>query len=73
MGAPVIKVSPNASFFTQAAAAAAEAEDAIAQLSHSRIQQSLSAFGTVVSSTVPGILQSSGVYRGGIRRFASLR
>lgn len=73
MAAPVHKVAPNPSVIGQLAQAATAAEDALAELAHSRTQQTLSAFGAVVSSTCPGLLHRSAVARVGIRRFSALR
>jgi len=73
MAAPLLKVSPTQTLFDALSDAAQDADAALGSLNMPKVHQTLSAFGTVVSSTCPGILHRAGVARLGIRRFAALR
>jgi hypothetical protein len=73
VAAPLLKVKPTQSLFDSLSESAQDAEAALGSLNTPKVHQTLSAFGSVVSSTVPGILHRAGVARLGIRRFAALR
>jgi hypothetical protein len=72
MAAPIRKVAPNAFITGPLTTAIGKAESALTAAEAKPIQDSLSAFGTIVSSTAPGALHRATVYRSQIRRLIAL-
>jgi hypothetical protein len=72
VAAPIRKVAPNAFLANILAEPLKEIGDALSAFDAPQVHGTLSAFGVVVSSTVPGILERAANSRAQIRRLGGV-
>ena len=73
MAAPIVRVAPNGFITGPLSQAITDALAAGQGAESPGVHRTISTFGAVVSSTVPGVLHRSAVARSGIRRYATVR